>query len=131
MLKIKPFDVPERPQRITLWGPSQMLLLAVALGVFGYFTGTWLSLPLIGYVLIIKGVFAIREWRWHRYADKCEATFVQIGESMDEIGNQIDRIAVQVEARAAEDRIVAGDADPTASSVTWTGYWAAPSKGQH
>jgi hypothetical protein len=129
MLNIKPFDVPDRPQRITLWGPSQMLLLAVALGAFGWFTGTWLSLPLIGYVLIIEGVFAVREWRWHRYADKCEATFVQIGESMDELGDQIERIAVEVEARMSTTEYPEPSAATTVTA--WNGYWAANSKGQH
>jgi len=130
MLKIKPFDVPNRPVMASLHDPIRLYMLVVTVALCAAATQSWWSLLLVVYVLSVYFAFTVREWRWHRYADKCEASFVQIGESMDEIGDQIERIAVQVEARAAEDRIIA-DADPAAASVTWTGYWAAPSKGQH
>lgn len=126
-LRLKDYDVPNRPQRIGLWGPSQMLLLVVALAVFGYASGTWLCVPFIGYILIIEGVFAIREWRWHVYADRVDATFVQIGETAAEIGKQIQAITVAVEARTSEPSMT------SKCSVTSDGvrYWAANSKGQN
>jgi len=130
MLKIKPFDVPDRPCRMDLLSLRRILTTALVLGMLGYLTGSWVSLALIFYACWAEGWFAFREWRWHRYADKCEATFVQIGESVEELGEQIERIALEIEARQTTTQDYATEPS-TATSATWTGYWAAPSKGQH
>jgi hypothetical protein len=131
VLKLKPFDVPTRPQRMSQWGPVQLLSHLVVLGLFGYLSGTWLSLWLIGYMVIVEGTFAVREWRWQRYADRVEGTFVEIGEASSELSAQIERIAVEVETRTAN----APPPKPATPqpNVTPGGvlYWSANSKGKH
>lgn len=139
-LKLQAFDIPKRPTRIAFFRPSLWLSHGAMLALFGYLTGTWLSLILIAYVLGGWALFWMREWTWNHHADRCDGTFVSIGKAADALSVELQRIADAIDARnasATDSEIEAESEDvDTAISVSVdpsvTGevrYWASDSKG--
>jgi hypothetical protein len=132
LLKPNAFDIPARPRRMSHWSLVQLLGHVMALGMFGYLSGTWLSLLLIGYVLGLEAIVAVREWRWHRYADRVEGAFVTIGKASSELAEALQKIAEAAEALAVNPAPQPAPETPQPNATPGgVLYWAADSKGKN
>lgn len=133
MLTMPPFTVPTRPTKLARWSLPDIGLRLLALGLFGYLSGTWLCLLVIGYVLTVEGVFAYREWYWQFYAEQCEDTFVQVGQATQTLAGDLDKLTAAIEERDERwdrERVTI----PLSGESSSTGpvrYWVSDSTGQN
>jgi hypothetical protein len=132
-LKFKPFNPPKRPAPVRVWSASHWYLYVLTLTLGATTTETWWSLPLVGFAFMALVWCAIREWRWNRYADRVEGTFVEIGQAANALSKHLQALAKQVEERAAAAARESGTValSVEASTTHDVRYWAAMSKGQN
>lgn len=145
-LKFKPFDVPKRPDPFKVWSVPHWYAYVGLLAFGAAATESWWSVLLVGYTLGWLVIFRLREWRWHAYADRCERTFVEIGQAADSLGEHLKAIAAAVEARQAAPAPKPDPVEPKTMPIVVDGpesvtvlvnprdivtYWVADSNGKN